>query len=463
MLSSTAALYPPTLTPPAATLSLPGFLLRCADNPLATIPASAYTEFVAVVEPVRGRRFLWVCDPDWIERILVRDADRYSKTAIERRVFEPVVGEGVLSANGASWRWQRRVLAPLFRHAEIVGYLPEMVGAAEHLIGQWRSAAGRRPHVRAIDADMTSVTFDLIVRTMLYGGAHTDVAAVMRAGSDYLDATSWEIGFGILGLPEWLPHPKKFQLRRSARALRRAVGAIIDDRRRSAAASPGEARDLLGRLLAARDPETDAPLTQDQLVDNLATLLEAGHETTAKALTWSLYLLARAPEWQERVRAEVQALAADAPLTAEHIDRLAVTERVVKEAMRLYPPAPLLSRSPLEPVEIAGHALQPGQQAMMPIFAIHRHRKLWDDPDRFDPDRFLPEREALLKRTQYMPFGAGPRICLGASFAMLEAKALLASFVRAARFEWDGRHLPEPQSRVTLRPKGGMPLTVTLL
>ncbi len=457
------ALYPPTLTPSEQPLGLTRFLLACADNPLATIPAAAFREPVHAFVPVRGRRVLWVCDPDWTERILVADADRFRKTEIERRVLEPAAGDGVLTANGASWRWQRRVLAPLFRHGEIVRYVPEMRAAAEHLTGAWQASAGRRTTIRQIDADMTSVTFDVIVRTMLAGGAPRDVAEVMRAGAAYLEATPWEIGFSILGLPRWLPHPAWLKLRRNASALRRAVGTIIDDRRRRAEATRGEAPDLLGRLLAARDPETEAPLTHDQLVDNLATLLEAGHETTAKALTWSLYLLARAPEWQERVRDEVQRVAGSAPLEAAHLDALEVTERVLKEAMRLYPPAPMLARTPLARETIAGHDVAPGEQILMPVFAIHRHRRLWTDADRFDPDRFLPERAEAYRRTQYMPFGAGPRICIGASFALVEAKVLLASLIRAARFGWDGQHAPEPQSRVTLRPKGGMPLAVEML
>jgi len=140
-----------------------------------------------------------------------------------------------------------------------------------------------------------------------------------------------------------------------------------------------------------------------------------------------------------------------------------VTERVLREAMRLYPPAPMLARTPRARETIAGHDVAPGEQILMPVFAIHRHRRLWSDPDRFDPDRFLPERAETYRRTQYMPFGAGPRICIGASFALVEAKVLLASLIRAARFGWDGKHMPEPQSRVTLRPKGGMPLAVEML
>jgi cytochrome P450 len=238
--------------------------------------------------------------------------------------------------------------------------------------------------------------------------------------------------------------------------MRGAVASIIARRR----AEGGGTSDLLGRLLAARDPDTGEPMSDKQLIDNLLTFLAAGHETTAKALTWTLYLLARAPEWQRRVREEVERVAGSGPIEARHIEALKVTQRVLKESMRLYPPAPMLSRMAAETVDLSGWRIGKGTLIIMPLFAVHRHRRLWEDPDRFDPDRFLPEREASRPRAQYLPFGFGPRTCIGMSFAMIEATAMLATLVRAARFEWDGAHLPEPISRVTLRPRGGMPLQV---
>jgi cytochrome P450 len=260
-----------------------------------------------------------------------------------------------------------------------------------------------------------------------------------------------------------MPHPASRTMRRAAGEMLGAVSAIVARRR----AEGGAPQDLLGRLLAARHPDTNEPMPDDLVVSNLLTLLEAGHETTAKALTWALYLLARSPHWQARVHEEVMAVAPEGPLTPPQIARLAVTLRVVKEAMRLYPPAPVIARLATEPMGFTGadgvkHELPKGTQMIIPVFAIHRHRKLWDDPDRFDPDRFLPAAEAGRPRTQYMPFGGGPRVCIGAQFAMTEATVLLATFVRAARFEWDGQHLPEPVSRVTLRPAGGMPLRVAM-
>jgi len=240
--------------------------------------------------------------------------------------------------------------------------------------------------------------------------------------------------------------------------MREAVADLVRARR----TAPSQRDDLLARLLGAKDPETGRPMSDGQLVDNLLTFLLAGHETTAKALTWALYLVARSPHWEARMLEEIGGVAGNGPITAEHISRLVVVGQVLKEAMRLYPPAPVLTRIANEPTELGGKQLDAGSLIVMPIFAIHRHRRLWQDPDRFEPERFAPEREQTYSRYQFMPFGAGPRICIGASFAMIEATAMLATFVRAARFEVPAGHNPVPISRVTLRPSGGMPLKVWL-
>lgn len=455
-------LYPPTAEPALAPLSIAAFLRRCVSNPLTTLPRAVYDVPLHVEEPINGRIVAWIMAPELVEQLLVDDSDATLKTEVEHRVFDPILGRGVLTSDHADWRWQRRALAPLFRPAGIDAYVPAMATAAVAQIARWR-ALSPDDALPDIEQDMSATTFDVIVRTMLGGADPSECVAVMQAGKRYLDNTSWTVAYGLLRLPRWLPHPAVPANWLAKRRLRAAVAAIVARRRtatkRGAAAESG---DLLGRLLEARHPDTGAPMDADLVADNLATLLEAGHETTAKALTWTLYLLARAPEWQDRVRAEATAVlpASGAPASSD-IARLVVTERVIKEAMRLYPPAPIMARAPSRPINIGGTTIPTGAQVVVPIFAIHRHTMLWEDPGRFDPDRFLPEHEKSRPRTQFMPFGAGPRICIGQGFAMVEAKVLLASFIRKTRFDWDGNHLPEPISRVTLRPRGGMPLRVS--
>jgi cytochrome P450 len=455
--SSILPFYPPTITPPEHPLPFLKLLLRLIENPLSVLPRAADEEKITLLRKPMST-VAWVSDPALVEDILVTRAAAFEKTTAEKRVFARTLRDGVLTAEGKLWRWQRRAMAPMFRHAEILRYVPAMADAAAEQVQRWRRS--RPGAVQRIDNDMIETTFAIIARTMLTGGLPAESEIIKRATAQTLSRISWEIAYALLRLPRWLPHPASFQLVRSAHQLLQAVGDIIT--RRQASGSAAE-EDLLDRLLAARDPESGEPMSHDQLVNNLLTLLEAGHETTSRSLAWTLYLLARAPDWQERLRAEVLAVAGDGPITAEHLPALRLTHQVLKEAMRLYPPVPVISRVTLEPVVLAGEHIPARAMIVIPIYAIHRHRRLWSDPDRFDPTRFAPEREETFPRGQFMPFGVGPRICLGAAFAMAEAAVALATFVRAARFEWDGRPEPKPISRITLQAKGGMSLRVTLL
>jgi cytochrome P450 len=447
-------IYPPTVIAPQRPLPLHRYLLTFVRNPLRSLPQAVYEDRILVHD--NGRNVIaYVTDPALIERVLLHDAQSFPKSPLEKRVLHHTVGDGILTSQGASWRWQRRTTAPLFRPADLAGLVPAMSAAAHDQLERWRRAPAGAVH--RIDRDMTETTFNVISATMFAGSADQEAADILQAADTTLATISWDIAAVLMGLPDWVWVPGKFRRRRGGQRLRAAVAAILV-RRRSGGEMSGN--DLLARLAAARDPDTGAPMSEQQLIDNLLTFLAAGHETTAKALTWSLYLLARAPQWQERIRSEVQAVTAGRPIDAGHIDQLVITRAVLKEAMRLYPPAPIMTRVAAEDVELAGEKLRAGSLIFIPIFAVHRHRRLWPDPDRFDPERFTPEREATYARTQFMPFGFGARTCIGMSFAMLEGIALLGTLVAGARFGWDGRHAPEPISRVTLRPKGGMPLTV---
>jgi cytochrome P450 len=240
------------------------------------------------------------------------------------------------------------------------------------------------------------------------------------------------------------------------RTLRAAVASLLAAQRESAVA----ADNLLTRLVAARDPETGRAMDDDQLVDNLLTFYLAGHETTAKALTWTLYLLARSPEWAGRLAGEVKAVTQGAPVDAAHIEKLVLVQQVLKESMRLYPPVPIMSRQAVAATRIEGLAVAPGMSILMPIYAVHRHTRRWERADEFDPTRFAAGNEGAIPRYQYMPFGAGPRVCIGMSFAMMEATAILATFLQHARFETVEGAEPVPVARVTLIPRGGLRLKV---
>lgn len=461
-----ATLIPPSVTPPAAPLSRGRMLLGILHNPIATLPQAVYEKGV-VASPVRlGRPAVWVTDPAIVERILLGEHDAFRKSPLERRVFKGTLGDGILTSQDASWRWQRRTAAPLFRPADVAALVPIMSAEVETQLGRWRESTpgAGKPRAfgktQAIAADMSEMTFRVISATMFKGSATADSATFWQASETSLNWVTWELAMGMAGMPEWVWHPGKWPRAKAAAALRRVCRDVLQ--RRRAEGLEGQT-DLLARLATARDPETGALMEEEQIIDNLLTFLAAGHETTAKALTWTLYLLARAPEWQDRLRAEVRAVAGDATIEHAHIERLVLTRQVLKEAMRLYPPAPIMTRIATQGGKLGDVDVAPGSVTIIPIYAIHRHKLLWSAPDTFDPTRFTPEREKTYARAQFMPFGFGPRLCIGMNFAMLEAQALLATLVRGARFDWDGKHLPTPQSRVTLRPKEGMPLQVSLL
>lgn len=450
----TSALYPPTVTPPARPLSLLPFLRRFIRNPLLAIPQSVYEE--PVVTYGKKRTLLaWVTSPALIENILVKNAEQFPKTRLDLRVLRPIVGDGLLTAQSDSWRWQRKIASPPFRHTELLTYVPAMVDAAASCAAQWRER-GSASFTTDVEAAMTDVTFAVVARTVLAGISTAEGDRIKSSSRSYLDPISWEVAASILQYPETYWHPGKGRMRRSATELRAIMRRLVAQRRRETAPSS----DLLARMLAAKDPDTGDPMPDEIVADNLATFLFAGHETTAKALTWALYILSRAPEWQDRLRAEISTVVGSGPITAETVTMLPAVSRVLKEVMRLYPPAPVMTRVTTSEIDIGGKTLPKSTLIVLPIFIIHRHHALWEDPNRFDPDRFLPEREARYPRTQFMPFGYGQRICIGSSFANLEATAILATLLQNARFEWDGKLAPEPVSRVTLRPKGGMPLIV---
>jgi cytochrome P450 len=446
------ALFPPGVvpSPPAAPLSLPRYMVRFVRNPLSVMPLSVYEE--PIVQ--HGRR-TWVSDPALIKTILLDERESFPKTGIEARVFGGLLGQGILIAEDTAWRWQRQAAAPIFRHAEILQHVPPMARAAERLIAAWRASPPQT--LQPIDRQMTEITFDVIAETMLAGAEGARGAGLERMNGDYMRPLAWPLLWAILRLPRTLPFPGRRRHVAAERAMREAVTAIVRTRRRE-----GFCSDLLQRLIKARDPDGGQLMNDGQLTDNLLTFLLAGHETTARSLAWALYLLSLSRKWEALLLAEVRAVAGNSELTGAHVERLPLVTAFIKETMRLYPPISSISRIAARDVMLGGKTVAKGSLVIIPMFAIHRHRKLWTDPDRFDPTRFNRDEEAKLARYQYMPFGAGPRICIGASFSMTESVVMLASFLRAARFATPPGRAFTPVSGISLRAKPNIELNVSV-
>ncbi len=447
-------LTPPRVVPPASPLGRLAFIRAFVRNPLQVLPRAAYEEdFVAFGGAKLPRA--WVTSPALIKAVLLDEREKFGKLT-QIRLLGPLLGKGILTSEGADWKWQRQAVAPMFRPQELARFVPTFVRAAEDALARWRAMPPGS--VQAIDEDMTRATFEVIAATLLPSADESFARTVQGSVQSLQRFGPWGILYASMNLPPWLPQPGMFAQARAVRILRSTVAALV--REREGESDPPD--DLMRRLIAARDPETGRSMGEAQLVDNLLTFYLAGHETTAKALTWTLYLLARSPEWTAALEDEIERVTGGAAIRGDQAADLVKVQQVLKESMRLYPPVPMMSRQAVADAQIDGHAIRAGTSILMPIYAIHRHAKRWDRPDEFDPARFSPEREAAIPRYQYMPFGAGPRLCIGMPFAMIEATVILATFLQRARFALARDEEPTPVASVTLIPKGGMPLKVSM-
>ncbi|MEP7067584.1 MAG: cytochrome P450 [Usitatibacter sp.] len=454
--SPMARFTPPHVAPATAPLSRVAFVAAFVRNPLAVLPRAVYEEdFVPFGGTTMPR--VWITAPSLIKAVLLDERDKFRKLT-QIRLLGPLLGKGILTSEGADWKWQRQAAAPMFRPQELAGFVPVFVRAAEDTLAKWR----RAPHdaVHLVDQDMTRTTFDVISATILPSADEAFMLAFERSIALLQRSGGWDMLYASMKLPPWLPRPGILSARRAVATPSAAVASLVREQR-DRRAGDFEPDDLLRRLIAARDPETGRSMDDAQLVDNLLTFYLAGHDTTAKALAWTLYLVARSPSWAALLEEEIERVTGGAAIGAAHVDKLVLVQQVLKESMRLYPPVPMMSRQAVADARIDGHAIRAGTSILMPIYAIHRHARRWEHANQFDPGRFAPAREGAIPRYQYMPFGAGPRICIGMSFAMIEATAILATLLRGARFDPVEGLEPLPVARVTLIAKDGIALKVT--
>ena len=442
---------PSRIDPPAEPLSGLRLLAGIVKNPIETWPSEVYKQKL-YQSSILGHRYLFVSDPDLIKQVLVDDADAFGKGVITRRALQPALGDAILTSDGAKWRWQRRAAAPMFRHESLLRLLPSMISCAQHTRDRWLSY----PASTEIDVarEMMRTTFDIILATMLSGRGNIDPPSIERAITEYLESTSWVMLMTLIGAPRWLPHPGFRKLRRGAKYLKQFLGGLIVEARRK----PLDQHDLLSLLIEAKDPETGRSMNDDDVRDNLLTFITAGHETTSLALTWTFYLLSLHPAAEERVRREIATVTAGGELRPDHIEQLTYTRQVISEAMRLYPPAPLIAREAQRDIHVGERTAKAGDFVYVPVYAVHRHELLWDNPDLFAPERFDAGAVRARNRYVYIPFGAGPRICIGMGFALAEAAAILATLLSAFTLRLRPGYVPKPKLRVTLRPERGMPM-----
>jgi cytochrome P450 len=393
-----------------------------------------------------------VFHPDGVQHVLAGPRGRYSKG---NRFFQEIaanLGYGLLTSDNPLWERQRRLIQPLFTRRQIATYADLMVEEAEAVADRWAGAG------ETVDAhgEMIHLTLRVVGRAIF--GEDTDRAAdVLWWAFPVVNGYTFRRATTPVAIPASWPTPANRRAQRAQRALYDIVDELIERRRRTGI----DGDDLLSRLLAARDGDGGDAMDAQQVRDEALIFLLAGHETTSTALTFTLHLLGHDPDEQERVHAEVTEKLDGRPPTTQDLHSLERTAMVLKEAMRLYPPAYATGRRAEADDEIDGFRIPAGANVVVSQWATHRHPRLWDEPERFDPERFTPEREGERHPYAYFPFGRGPRACIGSSFAMLEALAAIAVLVRRFRIRSDLDAVPLDTIGITLRPRGAVPIRLT--
>lgn len=430
-------------------------LRRWLANGIGAVSVKAYRMKMGEIR-LPMRRLYYPNDPPLIRRILVDEADRFPKSEINFHMLRLLMGDSIFSSNGATWRRQRRLMDPAFEAARIKEVFGQMRAAADALAARLAVLPdGARVE---FDVEATHVTADIILRTIFTEPiAKADAEQIYRAFNRFQEIAYTQGMLRVLRLPAWLV-PGAWAARRAARQIRGLLDPLIRGRLDRIAAGGDAGRDILGFMIAARDPEDGSAFTFDELAEQICMLFLAGHETSASALGWSLYLIAMQPAVQARLQAEAEAVLGDRPAEFSDMRRLEFTRDVFREALRLYPPVAYFAREPTETVCLRDKTVKPGSILFISPWMLHRNIRLWQRPDVFDPDRFRSPEGAEAARCAYLPFSQGPRVCLGASFAQQEGVLILATVMRRFTVAPVPGHVPEPVARLTLRSGNGMPL-----
>ncbi|HWN74870.1 MAG TPA: cytochrome P450 [Candidatus Udaeobacter sp.] len=390
--------------------------------------------------------------PDYIEFVLVKHAANFHKSR-DYAAFRFFLGNGLLTNEGASWRAQRQLVQPAFRHENIAAYAEIMADSAAAHLSRWQDGEKRDLH-----QEMGELALDIVAKSLFGANVGHAAETIGEEVAAVMERFFAQAAMSFL-LPDKFPIPKTPRLMRSKKRLDDIVLSIIRARRTSKA----PANDLLQRLLDARDEQGER-MNEEQLREEVMTLFIAGHETTANALTWTWYLLSQNPDVEKRLAAELDSvLAGHTPALAD-LPRLPYTEMVLKESMRLYPPAWGVGRRALEDFEVGGYRIPAGTNVFLLQWVTHRDARFFPEPERFDPERWRddPIRKGKIPRFAYFPFGGGPRVCIGAGFAMMEATLLLATIAQRYRFTLAPEAVVAPFFSITLRPKYGLPMQVHL-
>ncbi len=408
---------------------------------------------------VRFRLLSWpafaLFHPDHLKYVLQDNHRNYNKQFPMMETVRPLFGNGLFTNDGESWLHQRRLMQPSFHHKRIAGFGTIMTDATLAMLERWRNAGSQQLD---IPLEMMRLTLSVVGLALFNLDLSNELDTVGRTFATMIPLLS---KYTFVPFPPlWVPTQGNRRLREGLETLNNVVYGIIAERRKQATDSGTEAGDLLSMLLAAQDEETGEGMSDQQLRDEVMTLLLAGYETTSTALTWTWYLLSQHPDVEQRLHAELETVLGGQTPTVDHLKDLPYTRMVIQETMRLYPPAFGFTRHAIADDEIGGYHVPANSILFLTPYYTHRHPLFWEDPERFDPERFTPERSVGRPRFAYAPFGGGPRQCIGNTFAMMEAQLVLATVAQHYQLRLVPGHRVEPQVLLTVRPRYGLPMTL---
>ncbi|NJR20379.1 MAG: cytochrome P450 [Hyphomonadaceae bacterium] len=435
---------PPRPKPMGPLASLVRVMMQGDGDLLGLMPASAYHDDIGPLG--YSRRSIWIVnDPALTRPILYDDDDLFPKNDLMVGALAPLVGNSMFVSSGAVWRKQRAMIDPAFSHMRLAKAFPAMQSALDDFTTRLRSHSGPI----SLDLAMGQLTADIICRTVFSASLADETARDVFESFAYFERTvaNVEIMQLIFGRPFDAITQKPDVLAACAR-IRTHIGNLLDRHLEKGARFD----DIAARVIDARDLDSGTSFTRDELIDQLGVFFLAGHETTASGLTWALFIAAQRPDVAERVRHEVRTFCGGGAIGFEQVKKLTYTRNVFKETLRLYPPITFIPRVAAAPTQIGHQKIKRGAMIMISPWAIHRHQKLWREPDVFDPDRFAPDRETEIIAGAYLPFGQGPRVCVGAAFATTEATLILAQLLRDFDFHIQAPEKVRPIARLTTRP-----------
>jgi len=454
MVAVQANFVPPAPRPRASPPSALEMMRIIYRNPLELWGEPSYNEPWISLTAIGGPLVI-ANDPGLIRHILVDNARNYKLATVRQKVLRPILRDGLLTAEGMVWKRSRKAMAPVFTPRHIFGFAAPMLARSQAFADRYVDA----PDVVDIAHDMTMLTYDILAET-LFSNELASAPGSFAVEIERLFETMGRVDpLDLLRAPDWIPRLTHFRGRKTLAYFRKMVTDTVQMRKDRIARDPdGAPRDFLTLLLAAEGPDG---LTRAEIEDNIITFIGAGHETTARALGWTLYCLSQAPWERDRVEEEIDRVMKAEADPVRWLDAMPLTRSAFEEAMRLYPPAPSINREPIETDTYRDLTLPRGAQVLVLPWTVHRHRRLWEEPDAFMPSRFHPGNREKIDRYQYLPFGAGPRVCIGASFAMQEAVIALAVLLSRFRFDSVAHTKPWPVQKLTTQPQGGLPMHVT--